>query len=666
MKKVISFCLGIFAAIYVSAIPVCSPVNGVTISMDTNCYVIEVIPPLCYPNISLNEKILAEHTIYERVFNEVEFGFTPSEINPFSYTQWAGGPAIPFISLNLQIPEFANVESFVEYIEYDNDITLDYPYVPIQNPLETEDIDTIQYNENLYIGDFAIDYLSSPVTISEPYTYRETKGVNVKIKPFIYDAGHHILSPIREIRYIVCVSGNETLLAMYNNTIEQEGFGDAIDYYNTYCNDILVHPNDDKGNFLIITSPEYEYEAETYAQHKNNLGFDACVETYDPSYTTATDIRHFLKADFDYVPTRPRHVLIIGDQEEIPYSAGVSNNQNQPLTDIYYACLDNYDVEDEDMLIPDVFVGRWPINSHGDLNYIMNKSINYDLSIPEDRRISLFTGTGDSPDLTFASANKYVYNLIRDYVDHNTCVHYDGALGANSQTMFSEFTDNNDLMMVYRGHGAADRFGSPFSNVQIHNIPDNLPYFTFSIACQTGVPAGHGVHWVNEGGSSVAFYGATVNTYRRSNNELEMCIFDGLKDLRNYTIGELIYKGIGQYFLKNYPQNKYYADLEVRSYVLYGDPSLYIYGMEFPGYPVPYMPSRDWGTHEEIEESISNDEIVSYSIYTPLGIMINTGAGTKTDIKTAIENLETGLYVISVFDQNNQLICSNKVLINQK
>ena len=88
--------------------------------------------------------------------------------------------------------------------------------------------------------------------------------------------------------------------------------------------------------------------------------------------------------------------------------------------------------------------------------------------------------------------------------------------------------------------------------------------------------------------------------------------------------------------------------------------------MEFPGYPVPYMPSRDWGTHEEIEESISNDEIVSYSIYTPLGIMINTGAGTKTDIKTAIENLETGLYVISVFDQNNQLICSNKVLINQK
>ena len=52
--------------------------------------------------------------------------------------------------------------------------------------------------------------------------------------------------------------------------------------------------------------------------------------------------------------------------------------------------------------------------------------------------------------------------------------------------------------------------------------------------------------------------------------------------------------------------------------------------------------------------------------YSFAGILINTGAGTKTDIKTVIENLETGLYVISVFDQNNQLICSNKVLINQK
>ena len=42
--------------------------------------------------------------------------------------------------------------------------------------------------------------------------------------------------------------------------------------------------------------------------------------------------------DEDY---RPRYVLIIGEGTIIPFSAGSSNDPDDPLTDMYYACLDS-------------------------------------------------------------------------------------------------------------------------------------------------------------------------------------------------------------------------------------------------------------------------------------------------------------------------------------
>lgn len=656
MKKIITLCICLFIAISSKAVHTCSTTPGVTISVDTNCYVIDVIYPACYPNLQFNERILALNTPYERTFSEVDFGYLDPSASPFVNTQWTGGPAIPFLSLNLQIPESAIFEAFIEYIDYDDDIYLNHDYVPTQNYLESDDLDTVQYNSNYYEGDSAVAYLSSPVQISAPYTYMGTTGINVQLKPFTYDSHHKIISPIREIRYIICVSGNESLLDMYNGIIEQEDMGVAINYYNTYCNDILRNPDGGKGNFLIITSPEYEYEAETYAQHKNNLGYNAWVETYDPLYTSAVDIRHFLKAYYDYAETRPRYVLIIGDHEVIPYSAGVPDVDTNPLTDIYYACLDHYNIEDETELVPDVFVGRWPISNHNQLQYVMEKSIYYDLIVPENRRVALFTGIENTQDVLYS--NIYVHNLIWSEIGHVDCVIYYGGWGDNTSTMVSEFSNYRDLMMVYRGHGNVTGFDVPFDGILSVLLPNDLPYFTLSLSCLTGSPNGLGVHWITDGDRSVTFLGATVVTYRDSNTQLEKEIFDGLRDFENYTIGEFIYKGVGKYFMNSKDS------LEVRSYVLYGDPSLYIYGMELLGNPVQYMP-RYSDNDNAIDTTLSDDEIYAYNVYNPLGIVIKSDNGTKRDIYETLQELESGIYVISVLDQNNQLVFSNKVYVEK-
>ena len=71
---------------------------------------------------------------------------------------------------------------------------------------------------------------------------------------------------------------------------------------------------------------------------------------------------------------RPKYILLIGD--EIPYSTGELNNISNPPTDMYYACVDEYYTENED-ITPDIYVGRWPVHNTAELEYIILKSEGY-------------------------------------------------------------------------------------------------------------------------------------------------------------------------------------------------------------------------------------------------------------------------------------------------
>ena len=610
----------------ISAHP-CSPSNGVTISIDSNCYVIEVVYPEIYQNMLLTERTLSPGTILERSFNEINFEFLTNVTDPFKYSNPIGGPDLPYLSFNLQIPDFSSVNAFVEYIEYGDEIQLDYPYVPAQDMLETEISDSFSFCDELYNHEVSM-YLN-PAEVTPPYTFIETTGITVNLKPFIYSPLEQIIKPIHRIRYIVCVSGNETLLDMYNRIINSEELGNEINFYNTYCGDIIAS-TDIKGNYLIITTPEYADEAETYAQHKRNLGYNAWVNTFDTQY--CEEIQQYLIDEYN--GRRPRYVLIIGDEDDIPYSSMSPLHLNDPKTDIYYACTNPNYYTGQTILNPTMFVGRWPIHDHYTLRTLMDKSIRYDLIIPESRRIALFTGTGNSSTQDFAYTNLYVEDLITNYVNNNTCIHYDGHLGYNSSTMSSEFEEHDDLMMLYRGHGGEWGFGSPFSLVNMFNLPTNLPYFTFSFCCNTGVSSGLGGLWVTEGDRSLTFYGSPVVTYTNSNNNFSKTMFSGLKDYKNYTIGQFVYLGIARY------QSSGGNISTIKSYVLYGDPSLYIYGMEFLGHPVEYMPSRDIETIEQFENSISEEEIFSCSINTILGVPVKIVKGTKVEIDETLDDLE--------------------------
>lgn len=447
------------------------------------------------------------------------------------------------------------------------------------------------------------------------------------------------------------MSGNETLLSMYQNTIDNERLAEATNFYNMYCNDIILHP-DYKGNYLIITTPEYESEAYMYAQHKENLGYEASTYIFESNYLDATFIRHYLKSLYDYENMRPRFLLIIGngDSLSIPYSS--DNISNLPPSDIYYSCLENYNIENETTLTPDVFVGRWPVNNHTELQNLISKSIHYDLTIPEQRSVLLFSGTGDTDYLRFSEANNYVKEMIDNEVSNVICTHYDGAEGYHESHVIEEF-DEDLLMFIYRGHGNVNSFGPPLNEISSFNLPNKLPDFTYSFACSTGYPHGLGNYWINVGNKSCSFYGASNLTYRSSNNKLEKSIMNGFKDCKNYTIGELTYKGVANFILAGG------SNSDVLPYIVYGDPSLYIYGMDFLGSPVQYIVRKD-----EIENKTTNSSQYFYTIYSSIGIKIKSG-NFETIEQLEINSLPSGVYILLVEDKEHHVIYNEKFYVNK-
>ncbi len=625
-----------------------------TVDTVSDCYYIEVE----YPCFQIEEIVLPNDTaITAQTFNTMVYPGYAYSCNPFDFGTVNGQPELPFLSLNLQIPDGATIEARVENVSYYNDIYLNYQYAPVQDVPETGNYFPLQYDNDYYNGNIG-NVWDTSIVVSEPYLIRGTTGTNVQLRPALYFPGGDILRPIRSIAYFICVNnGDVTLSEMHDETLETPSLNDMVNFYDTYKYiDTIVHL-EYKGNFLILATEDYEGEAEDYADHKNNLGFNAWVETLDQYMLDSAFIRHYIKAWYDYEECRPKFILLIGD--EIPYSAGELNSISNPPTDMYYACVDEYYTENE-IVTPDIYVGRWPVHNTPELEYIMLKSEGYDGIITPNNRMVLFSGTDDDKpwmEQCFVNAIDDVYNIIHDSVSSINAVNYVGRNGFDSDYMRNEFLTHNNSFFVYRGHGAPKHFGTPYQDITMFDLPNNLPYFSFCFGCKLNYPDSLGTAWVNTGDRSCSFYGATVNTFTYRNTPLQINMFRGLEDNKNITIGELVYNGVRK-------ANNIGVEKEgLTAYVLNGDPSLYIYGTRLFGDVLQHSPANGEKA-EDLNNIELKEDIASYALYTISGVLVYSHSGNTDNIMADIEaqNLPDGIYILSAQTKYNS-IPSQKIII---
>lgn len=669
-----------------------TPSNGITITITDSSYVID------YVGMDYMEQL---DTLYSgEVFSKIVF---PADyFGLYRELDDIGRPTLPIRPLELQLPDDARnirVECLIydRRSDYQTGIYLQKPYYPYQDGFEGTTI-VVQYDSTYYASD-GRDWYDQWYDISGIYNIYGTKGIHFGIVPVQYIPRRRVISAIFEntirvashIKYTIKFDGS-SLLDMMQDYLLGSHSEDALLYYDNYEGLGFEQTAMYKGRYAILTSPEFVDVLQPFVDYKTHMGYD--VEVYPNNYASlgASGTRSFLKGLYDDQRTRPRFVLLVGDDEIIPMSAGVWQDSINPPTDIYYACLNYTNADQEDhYLTPSVHLGRWPVTLESDVTNIVNKTITTELGLADELRTNLYTqafsGIGNNNLLGNPSPieGKQFYNTLKN-IDRKIYqqlsypfVLTDGRNQPNPSHIISDRLERNTWIMIYRGHGGFIELGNPydFGYSAISNLyQDDISYFplSFAFTCNTG---GHILgssyfysyarYLLTEFSSGAAsHFGASVVSYTHANNRLALEVFSQLLDQKNKTITSMTIDGTSKYYLSCI--NKW-KRRQVKKYNFFGDPSLYILGLDrFTGNPRNRSVEANVSETAKIHPTVTSNEIhivssngfnvTSTTIYNTSGIIVLESTANQMDVSS----LPNGLYFAVLKSDNNQHIVEKFVI----
>ena len=142
----------------------------------------------------------------------------------------------------------------------------------------------------------------------------------------------------------------------------------------------MVANESDGGSYVIITTDDYTDAVTPLADWKRRKGFPVVVATTGETGSANTDIKAWLQNAYDTWEEPPEYVLLVGDVADVPTWTFSGNVSDHP-----YACLDGDD------WLPDVFVGRFPVESPYQARTVVAKSMAYERTPYLDQGEEWFT-----------------------------------------------------------------------------------------------------------------------------------------------------------------------------------------------------------------------------------------------------------------------------------
>jgi hypothetical protein len=165
---------------------------------------------------------------------------------------------------------------------------------------------------------------------------------------------------------------------------------------------------DPRTDYLIITKEAFTDELEPFMAWKYRKGVYPSIATIDgasginSSYSgpdLPAKIHKFLKEYYNRAPNL-KWLLLVGDSEIIPtrrllnknitgYAPGLIHNYSD--SDYYYAALDSdwddnsnqiYGETGEEDWVPELYVGRFPVNTETEVENVVNKTLTYEMEPP--------------------------------------------------------------------------------------------------------------------------------------------------------------------------------------------------------------------------------------------------------------------------------------------
>ncbi|MHA1766459.1 MAG: C25 family cysteine peptidase, partial [Promethearchaeota archaeon] len=426
---------------------------------------------------------------------------------------------------------------------------------------------------------------------------------------------------------------DEIISALPRYTIEQNESDWLPDQYEM----LLISPDNasfiDAANVFAEWKREIGIPALVVANWSDYEGIDGPEKIRNAiiSYYNKYPIKWvLLLGDTEIIPIRYAYnpdCQLVGDSEPV-------GDQYKKPTDYYYAELtSDWDIDDDGKwgehstynsasdvpeldYSPEVYVGRFPVDNVYELYNVFNKTMNYEQGKYAGEWMHKYlalSGVSDYPassDLDGedeAIINQYILdNYVNDSMDWIHMMDYTSFYTPEdsdnvknlSKTAALAAINNGTSIITYAGHGSPSRFSasSVLTTSDVPNLSNtNKPSFIFADACSTNSydydclgedlikqPNTGAIGYI--GSMRLSWYYPNDTALEADNRGLTKLYFKEMFNNGEFQQGKALYESkkayVNSHWFKSLLPNYTYFEMErksILSYMLLGDPSLYIY-----------------------------------------------------------------------------------------
>jgi len=494
-----------------------------------------------------------------------------------------GQPDVLKMAFSIQIPnnlwmnQFEIVSS--NFVEYEN-INL----VPSRGIIyRNQDPSAIAYEKGAAYSQNKF-FPENQIQIGEAFIVRDFRGESIISRPIQYNPITKVLRVYTNI--VVKISSNNEVGI---NEIRRPQTRNINSEFNQLYQHLFINYStneryvslSDQGKLLIIAHNDYIDEVKDFANWKRQRGIPTEIVSLTTTGSTANQIKDYI-ANY-YNTNGLTYVILVGDNTHIP---SLSSNGDSDQAYAQISGSDHY---------PELIIGRFSVESAGDIATITQRSIWYEKEVTTsdswlEAAIGIASAEGNSSTGDDGESDQeHMENIRTDLLNYgytNVEEDYDNN-GINATTLGSHI--NSGVGVIdYVGHGDNTEWvTSGFNNNDVNNLTnDNKLPFIFDVACVNGnfhdqtcfaeawTRASHN----DAPTGAVAIIASTVNQPwappMDGQDEMIDILTESYTNNIKRTFGGIAYNGV-MHMLDEYPSNSD-GPLTADTWTIFGDPSLHV------------------------------------------------------------------------------------------
>ena len=342
------------------------------------------------------------------------------------------------------------------------------------------------YTQNRFFPD-------TQAQLDAPYILRDFRGQNILVYPFAYNPVTKTLRVYTQLTLTMRKTGDNGSNAKMSRKAGPAKMAPEADamYAHRFVNyrERTAKYNfvPDEGEMLVICPPSYLDAMQPFVAWKNESGRPTTlVNLNDIGGNSISQIKSFILSHYNNSNENLCYVLLVGD-----YNAITPKSMNGGCSDIWLGQLegnDNY---------PEVFVGRFSVESVADVQNQVAKVIYYERDMPADadwlgKGIGIGStegaGSGHNGGESDYIHMEYIRDTLMHYTYNDVSRHYLGVGVGTNATMLSADFNAGAGICNYCNHGSVTGWhvGS-FSNGNVNALVNDYKWpFIWSTACLNG------------------------------------------------------------------------------------------------------------------------------------------------------------------------------------